>query len=46
MTGEGLGEASASPDEGVMAGNKLLCHRRVGGWLRQNEWGCGDFHGQ
>ena len=27
--GESLGEASASPDEGVMAGDKLLYHRRV-----------------
>jgi hypothetical protein len=43
--GEGLGEASPSPDEGVMAGDKLLYYGRVGGRQRQNRWGCVDFRG-
>ena len=45
MHGGALGEASASPDEGVMAGDKPLYHGRVGEWLRQYRQGYVDFHG-
>jgi hypothetical protein len=42
MHGGGLGEPSALPDEGVMAGDKVLYHGRVGGRL---SWGCVDSRG-